>query len=88
MVPTTLPRFVRLFHAPTARVSLTVSATTLAVALAAPFAGLLADRVGRIAEGAALRLDVECLEAALQDIGPRWRVECKPEPMLSEAEGA
>ena len=40
------------------------------------------------AEGAALRLDVECLEAALQDIGPRWRVECKPEPMLSEAEGA
>ncbi len=42
-----LPLFVRLFHAPTARVSLTVSATTLAVALAAPFAGLLADRVGR-----------------------------------------
>jgi len=42
-----LPLFVKLFHAPTARVSLTVSATTLAVALAAPFAGLLADRVGR-----------------------------------------
>ena len=42
-----LPLFVRLFHAPTAQVSLTVSATTLAVAVAAPFAGLLADRVGR-----------------------------------------
>ena len=39
-------------------------------------------------EGAAVRLDVECLEAALQDIGPRWRVECKPEPVLSEADGA
>ena len=44
---TLLPLFVKLFHAPTARVSLTVSATTLAVALTAPFAGLLADRVGR-----------------------------------------
>lgn len=42
-----LPLFVRLFHAPTAQVSLTVSAATLAVALGAPFAGLLADRVGR-----------------------------------------
>ena len=42
-----LPLFVRLFHAPTAQVSLTVSAATLAVALAAPPAGLLADRIGR-----------------------------------------
>ena len=39
-------------------------------------------------EGAAVRLDVECLEAALHDIGPRWRVECKPEPVFSEADGA
>jgi len=42
-----LPLFVRLFHAPTAQASLTVSAATLAVALGAPFAGLPADRVGR-----------------------------------------
>ena len=37
------------------------------------------------AEGAAVRLDVECLEAALQDLGARWRVDCKPEPSLPEA---
>ncbi len=28
--------------------------------------------------GAAVRLDVECLEAALSDIGPRWPAEGKP----------
>ena len=39
-------------------------------------------------EGAAIRLDVECLEAALQDIGPRWRVECKPDPVFSESDDA
>lgn len=30
------------------------------------------------AEGAALRLDVECLECAMQDLGTRWTVEGKP----------
>jgi MFS transporter, YNFM family, putative membrane transport protein len=42
-----LPLFVAEFGAGPAAVSLTVSATTLAVALVAPFAGLLADRIGR-----------------------------------------
>ncbi len=31
------------------------------------------------AGGGAIRLDVECLEAALSDIGPRWDVEHMPE---------
>ena len=30
--------------------------------------------------GAALRLDVECLEAAMSDLGPRWTVDGKPCP--------
>jgi predicted MFS family arabinose efflux permease len=42
-----LPLFTRLFHASEARVGLTVSASTAAVALAAPFVGLLADRASR-----------------------------------------
>jgi predicted MFS family arabinose efflux permease len=42
-----LPLFATEFGAGPAAVSLTVSATTLAVALVAPFSGLLADRVGR-----------------------------------------
>jgi len=42
-----LPLFATEFGAGPAAVSLTVSATTLAVALLAPFAGLLADRIGR-----------------------------------------
>jgi hypothetical protein len=29
--------------------------------------------------GAALRLDVECLEAELADLGPSWATECCPE---------
>jgi hypothetical protein len=28
--------------------------------------------------GGALRLEVECLEAALVDLGPTWTVECRP----------
>lgn len=28
--------------------------------------------------GAAIRLEVECVEAALSDLGPRWVVPCKP----------
>src|ERR1035437_2952871 len=42
-----LPRFRQLFHASELMVSLTVSAPVLAVALAAPVVGLLADRLGR-----------------------------------------
>ncbi len=42
-----LPFLRELFHASELQVSLTVSATTLSVALAAPFIGLLAETVGR-----------------------------------------
>jgi MFS transporter, YNFM family, putative membrane transport protein len=42
-----LPRFRELFHASELMVSLTVSAPVLAIALAAPLVGLLADAVGR-----------------------------------------
>ncbi len=42
-----LPLFHQIFHVSKLAVSLTVSAATLAVALAAPFVGLIADRVGR-----------------------------------------
>ncbi|MDQ6830028.1 MAG: MFS transporter [Gemmatimonadota bacterium] len=42
-----LPLFEQLFHVSKAATSLTVSATTLMVALLAPFAGALADRFGR-----------------------------------------
>lgn len=42
-----LPLFRQAFHAPEIAVSMTVSATTLAVAFSAPFVGMLADRLGR-----------------------------------------
>jgi len=42
-----LPLFHRIFHASKLAVSLTVSAATLAVALAAPFVGIIADLAGR-----------------------------------------
>jgi len=42
-----LPLFADTFRATPAAVSMTVSATTLAVALVAPFVGLLADSIGR-----------------------------------------
>jgi YNFM family putative membrane transporter len=42
-----LPLLAAIFHAGKAAVSLTVTAATFGVALAAPFAGLIADRVGR-----------------------------------------
>jgi predicted MFS family arabinose efflux permease len=42
-----LPLLARIFHASELHASLTVTATTLAVALAAPAAGLLAERIGR-----------------------------------------
>ena len=42
-----LPLFRHVFHASAAQVSLTLSAATLSVAIAAPLIGLLADRLGR-----------------------------------------
>ena len=42
-----LPRLTQIFHAGTVEVSLTVTMAALGVALSAPFAGLLADRLGR-----------------------------------------
>ncbi|HEY9628697.1 MAG TPA: MFS transporter [Coleofasciculaceae cyanobacterium] len=42
-----LPLFTQIFHRSKVEVSLTVSATTIAVALSAPWAGVLADRIGR-----------------------------------------
>jgi hypothetical protein len=36
--------------------------------------------------GAALRLDVECLEAELADLGPVWAADCCPEHKDLEAE--
>jgi YNFM family putative membrane transporter len=42
-----LPFFQRLFHASEIAVSLTVGAATLAVALTAPFTGMLAETIGR-----------------------------------------
>jgi MFS family permease len=42
-----LPMFRRVFHASALEVSVTVSATTLGIGLAAPFFGLLAERIGR-----------------------------------------
>lgn len=44
---TLLPLFRTIFHASEFTVSLTVSATTIAIALAAPAVGLLGERVGR-----------------------------------------
>ena len=42
-----LPRLTQIFHAGTVEVSLTITMAALGVALSAPFAGLLADRMGR-----------------------------------------
>jgi YNFM family putative membrane transporter len=44
---TLLPLFTRVFSATKFQVSLTVSATTVAIAIAAPFYGVLAERFGR-----------------------------------------
>jgi hypothetical protein len=32
----------------------------------------------RFAEGGAIRLHVECIEAELTDLGPTWRAQSKP----------
>src|SRR5271157_6630664 len=42
-----LPYLQRLYHATAIEVSLTVSATILAVAIAAPFVGMMAESIGR-----------------------------------------
>src|SRR3954462_13951269 len=44
---TLLPLFTRIFGASKFEVSLTVSATTIGIAVAAPLVGLLAERIGR-----------------------------------------
>lgn len=61
-----LPRFRELFHASELRVSLTVTAPVLAVALMAPLIGLLADAIGRkrVIVTAMLGLSVPTLLAA------------------------
>jgi MFS transporter, YNFM family, putative membrane transport protein len=61
-----LPLLTQVFHASKVEVSLTVSATTLAVCLAAPFVGLMADRLGRrpLIALAALGLSIPTLLAA------------------------
>jgi predicted MFS family arabinose efflux permease len=61
-----LPMLARTFHASQFAVSLTVTAPTLAVALAAPFMGRLADRLGlrRVIVGSAIALAIATLLAA------------------------
>jgi MFS transporter, YNFM family, putative membrane transport protein len=61
-----LPLFTQVFQAPQVEVSLTVSATTMAVALMAPVVGLLADLLGRkgIIVAAVLGLSVPTFLAA------------------------
>jgi predicted MFS family arabinose efflux permease len=61
-----LPMLAAAFHASAASVSLVVTASTIAVAIAAPFAGLIADRVGpkRVIVPAAFLLAVPTFLAA------------------------
>ena len=73
-----LPLFSRDFQASAAQVSLTIGASTLAVALGAPFAGLVADVVGRkrmIAGAMALLVIPTALVALSTSIGELvlWR---------------
>ena len=73
-----LPQFQQLFSASVLATSLTVSAVTAAVALAAPWVGLLADSVGRkrVAVAAILGLSVPTCLAATASTLPQligWR---------------
>jgi YNFM family putative membrane transporter len=73
-----LPLFAREFQASPAQVSLTIGASTLAVAAGAPFVGLVADVVGRkriIAGAMALMVVPTLLVALSQSIGELvlWR---------------
>jgi hypothetical protein len=39
--------------------------------------------------GAAIRLDVECLEAQIRDLGPRWKAKAQPDhPTMHPEDGA
>jgi predicted MFS family arabinose efflux permease len=62
-----LPLLARIFHKTPARVSLLITVSTLAVALAAPFVGMLADRWGRkrVIVPAALLLALPTVATAL-----------------------
>src|SRR5690242_12252452 len=61
-----LPMLARVFNVPPGRISLVVTASTLAVAIAAPFAGVIADRFGRkrVIVPAAFLLSIPTLLAA------------------------
>lgn len=61
-----LPVFTKVFHVTRAETGLTLSATTAAIAFAAPFIGLLSDRRGRkpVVVAAIFLLVVPCLLAA------------------------
>jgi len=61
-----LPLFARVFHASPFRASLTVTAPTVAVAIAAPFVGRLADRLGlrRVIVGSTFALTLATALAA------------------------
>lgn len=39
-----------------------------------------------IEDGASIRLEVECLEAALKDLGPKWDCDCCPSHPETESE--
>src|ERR1700683_3846642 len=73
-----LPMVARQFRPSAARVSLLVTASTVAVAIAAPFAGMLGDRLGRrriIAPSAFLLVLPTVLAATAQNLGQLifWR---------------
>jgi YNFM family putative membrane transporter len=73
-----LPMFVQLFHASKAAAGLTVSATTLGVAIAAPFVGSYAERYNRkkIIVGSILALAIPTMLAATSQGLPElvfWR---------------
>jgi hypothetical protein len=42
----------------------------------------------QFAEGAAIRLSVECIEAELRDLGPVWQAKSKPQHPLDPVQGS
>jgi hypothetical protein len=40
------------------------------------------------ADGAAIRLQVECIEAEMTDLGPAWQAKSKPEHPLDDGDKA
>ena len=65
-----LPMLTGVFHAGKVAVSLTVTMASLGVAIAAPFAGILADRIGR--------RKVIVWSAFLLALTARWRRPARP----------